>query len=593
MCALAFAGTHLSPPVIAQGVVDGGTVAAFDVVVVGSEPEAIAAAVAAAESGASTMLVSDDARVGGLFTMGALTMLDLRLTPAPFQGGVFARWWQAVGGRYAFDPERAETVFEAMLDEAGVVWTTDASSIALVVDDGVVVGARWDGGEVRASYVVDGDADARHAVAAGASASFGWTDYFADVRMADTWTFRIDGIDWLDLRRGAARNGRSWAVVDDSVAWGHFGGVPASYPPTDPSMRLRGLNLGRDDAGAAWVNALLIYGMDPFDPTSVAEARLRATGEAHAIVDWLRTRLPGFDEATLGAMADAPYVRETWHLNAVCTVDANHVLDGIVGPFDVAYGGYPLDLQTLTPSDSGFVFGTPSGYGVPLCVTVPAEGPDRLFVVGRAAGYDPVAHASARVVPLGMAVAEAVGVAAAQWADLDRSTAASVVDRDLVEAVRGALVVRGAVLPPRSEDAPVGPVDHRAHDAYRLLLGRGLAVGGYDNDPALDEPTTALGHVYLLANVATRFSNRPDVARTLVDRFGGTEGPAYASTVATVHHEAACLLGLGCGDRATPEALWTVGLWPDEVATSGVLSRGDLYLLAERLVSQEPRTQAD
>jgi hypothetical protein len=323
------------------------------------------------------------------------------------------------------------------------------------------------------------------------------------------------------------------------------------------------------------VNALLTYGMDPFDPGSVAASRRAATDEAEKVVAWLRDRLPGFGSATVGAVADTPYVRETWHLDAVCVVDADHVLDGEIGPLDVAYGGYPLDLQTMTPNDSG-------------CV-----GPDRLFVVGRSAGYDPVAHASARVVPLGMAVAEAVGVAAAQWTQVTRSTADAVLDPDLVEAVRGTLEVRGAVLPPRDHAAPVGPVTHRAHGAYRLLLARGLAVGGYENQPRLDEAVTSRAHVYLLANVATRFSNRVDVAQALVARFGAVDGPAYASTVAQVQGDAACRLGVACSERATPESLWAFGLWPLDVPSSGALTRGDLYLLAEALVRSKDATPTD
>ena len=83
-----------------------------------------------------------------------------------------------------------------------------------------------------------------------------------------------------------------------------------------------------------------------------------------------------------------------------------------VRPDDVVAGNYPLDVQTPTPADDGYVYGVPDVYGARLCVALP-EGPDNLWVVGKTAGYDPLAAASARVVPFGMALGEAVGVAAA------------------------------------------------------------------------------------------------------------------------------------------------------------------------------------
>ena len=45
-------------------------------------------------------------------------------------------------------------------------------------------------------------------------------------------------------------------------------------PPRDwfRRLRLRGLNLGRDAAGGVWVNALLIFGVDPFDAFVQADA---------------------------------------------------------------------------------------------------------------------------------------------------------------------------------------------------------------------------------------------------------------------------------------------------------------------------------
>jgi hypothetical protein len=567
--------------------------ATADVVVLGGEPEAIAAAVAAAEAGARTVLLSEDARLGGLFVLGALNVLDLRTSPVSYQQGLFARWWAAVGGGGAFDPDRAEAAFARLLREAGVTVRLDVRELAVTRADGRVTGARWRGGEVRAEQVVDGHADLAYAVAAGAEADVGWERFGVPLRMADTLVFRIDGVDWEALRAAAAARGRGWASVDDRVAWGHFGGVPAGYPARDPALRLRGLNLGRDDAGGVWANALLIHGVDPFDPASRADARARAEREAERVVGWLAPRLPGFAQARLGAVAERLYVRETRHLRAQCVLDADHLLDHLTGPFDVALGGYPLDVQSLTRDDDGYVFGTPEAYGVPLCVTVPRHGPRGLWAVGRSAGYDPLAHASARVVPLGMAVAEAVGVAAARLAGRPRPDPRRAArDPTFLAELRATLRERGAYLPAPRARPPAGPHEHPHFGAFRTMLGRGLAVGGYDNAPRLDAEIPVLAHLYLLANVAHRFAFAPEVAHALVAAYGGLRGPADAARVATLQHAAACRLDGPCPDAATPAALAAVGLWPDGVRRAGPLTRGESYALAARLARPDPAAPA-
>ena len=559
----------------------------YDVVVLGSEPEAIAAAVAAAESGAATLLATPDARLGGLFTLGAMNVLDVRTTPVSTHEGIFRRWWDRVGGGRSFDPERAESVFAELLAEAGVEVRLGVRDLRIASEEGAVAGVVWEGGGARARQAIDGDQDLAFAVAAGARADVGFERFGVSLRMADTLVFRIDGIDWGALRSAANRLGRSWATVDDRVAWGHFGGVPASYPAERAGMRLRGLNLGRDDHGRVWANALLIHDVDWTDEGDRARARREAATEAERAVDWLRTRLPGFESARLGGVAERLYLRETRHLHAVCVLDADHLLDGRTGAFDVAMGGYPLDLQALTPHDSGYVFGTPPVYGIPLCVAVPEHGPAGLWAVGRSAGYDAVAHSSVRVVPTGMAVAEGVGVAAARAARLDGDPAdprSLATDAAFVAEVRRALRDRDAYLPDPRPPRPVGPVDHPHHRAYRTLLGRGLALGGYDNAPNLGADVAALSYVYLAANVATRFLHAPEVARDLVASHGGAAGPAEASGVAPVQRSASCRLGGPCPDDATPAALRAVGLWPDGVPTSGTVTRGAGYALAVALI---------
>ena len=562
-----------------------------DVLVYGSEPEAIAAAVAAAEEGARTLLVTPDDRLGGLFVLGELNVLDLKTQPHDFQLGLFDRWWRLVGRGEAFDVPAAEEAFERLLADAGVRVVRSAREVRPVVAaPGVVTGVTFEAGDdrafaVSAAHVIDGSGDADLAAAAGAAFDVGWSAYGVQQRMADTLVLRVAGVDWQALVAGVRARGRDYAVAKDRVVWGHFGGVPAAYRPGQPGMRLRGLNVGLQADGTVLINALLLYGIDPLDADSLAEGRERGLAEGPRIVAYLAEHVPGFGNAVFAGGAERLYVRESRHLRARCTLTADDVFDNRVTPQDVAAGGYPLDAQSMTPHDTGFVWGVPEMYGGRLCMLVPAGGPSGLWVVGRSAGFDPVAFSSARVVPFGMAMAEAAGVAAARAARVGLSPQQAALDAGTVAAVRERLAERGAYLPDVRPRRAAGPVEHDHYAAFRTLVARGLATAGYANDPGLSAPVTTLSFAYLLSNVASRFHLRPELGQAIVDAAvaaAAPDAPLTPDVAAAVMREAACLL-TACPDGAGWGALHASGLAWREEPPVGNLDRGQAYALAAAL----------
>ena len=543
----------------------------FEVIVVGSEPEGVTAAVAAAQTGAKTLLVTEDARVGGLFVLGGLNSLDLR----PYelvQRGLFARWWTLVGRGAAFDTGRAERAFETLLRSAGVTVQLGAPSVSPVMQTGRVVGVRAGQETFTAAQVVDATADGNLAAAAGTAYTVGFSSLGVGERMADTLVFRLENLDWAALVKNVRARGGAYAQVSGDAVWGAFDGLPAAYRAKGKGLRLRGLNLGREADGSVLVNALLIYGVDPANPASVTDGLRRARLEAPRIVRYLRA-LPGFAGATYGGVAEQLYIREWRHFNTRCTLSVDDTLANVVRPNDVVAGNYPLDVQTLTPGDDGYVYGVPEVYGARLCVALP-KNPDNLWILGKSAGFDPLAAASARVVPFGMALGEAVGVAAADAAQSGRSASVYAGNSQAVARVREQLEVRGAYLPVVKPRAPTGPVQHPYFEAYRTLRRKGLALGGYTNDPGLDETMPALGFLYLLSNVGTRFWHDDTLGATLLSEFPDLSGDLTPDLALELTHAASCAL------RACRSA-WEV--WSTKPQT--VLTRGEAYALAAKLAT--------
>ena len=551
----------------------------YSVIVLGSEPEAIAAAISSAESGAKTLLISTDTRLGGLFVEGMLNMLDLRTQPYNYQGGLFKRWWDLVGGSSSFDVLEAEEAFRVLLVEAGVDFKLSSGPIKLEIDaNHRILGVWVDSDLYVTDQVIDGTSEMSIAAKAGANYTLGFSSIGLNARMADTLVFRIIGVNWDELTQGIRLRGPGYAKSDPNAAWGHFGGYPAAYESLDPNMRLRGLNLGRQRDGSILVNALLIHGLDPFSPDSLRLGRDRATSEASEVVKYLSQGIPGFQEAQLAGVADRLYLRDTRHLDAVCKLTINDIIENRVTPHDVATGGYPLDVQPLSLFDSGFVFGTPEIYGARLCMTVP-NNLDGLWVVGKTVGFDPLAASSARVVPFGMALGEAVGVAASKASSENMTPHMLIKNISIQQEIRSELLARGAILPPLHDKKPLGPNSHPNYQAYRLLLSRGLAVGGYDNNPNLNEPMSILNYLYLLSNVGTRFLNNSHLGQALIDLYGTPDRSLTPELALEITNVAACLAS-SCPLSSNQNPLLDVNLLSLDMHLSDPISRGQMYQLA-------------
>ena len=184
-----------------------------------------------------------------------------------------------------------------MLSRAGVeVILGSAEPVPLLDADGRLLGARAGDRTLLAKQVIDGQADGRFAAAAGAPFTLGWESLGVKQRMADTLVFALHGVDWPALTRAVQARGAAYAEVRDNVVWGPFGGYPAAYVPSRSGLRLRGLNLGRESDGTVLVNALLLFGDDPLDPASRADARRRAAAEVPSVVRYLAAGIPGLRE---------------------------------------------------------------------------------------------------------------------------------------------------------------------------------------------------------------------------------------------------------------------------------------------------------
>ena len=580
--------------VLAEREGEGTVKPRYDVIVAGTDPEGVMAAVSAARNGLSVLLADrrEQQVLGGLITLGWLNSLDLNKVPVftlrypyPYlNAGLFHEWYQYVGGT-SFDVNRAAAAFHKMvLEEPNIDLLLGARSMEPVVEGRSVTGMRFvkaDGEAVvvRAGAVIDATQDGDIAALAGAPHTFGREDLGdPDVTMAVTLVFKLDGVTdavWHDMRHypGAGSDARS--------IWGYA--EAAEYPSSDPQrVRLRGLNIGRQEDGTALVNAMQIFGVNPLDPASVEEGLAIGRAEAPKIVEWLKERFPPFRNVRFAGTAPELYVRESRHFVTEYVLPIRDLLENRDHWDAIAYGSYEVDVQSTGPNDAGFVLMKPMQYGVPFRSLVPLD-VDGLLIVGRSAGFSSLAHGSARVVPLGMATGEAAGAAAAVAGERGMTFRELSRSREAVAELRARLVRQGM----RLEMLKFEPQDYLHHPHYEGLVTAVsllMAKGGYGNDEwALDEPASPLRLFNMIQRLHKRYPDAfPD---RLADR-------TFSATPPLSLEQAAMMLLEASGERPAPgqalPAAVQAGLisqsFADRLQDPASLTNGELYSLIREVM---------
>lgn len=521
----------------------------YDVIVVGGEPEGVAAAISAARNGMKTLLIEDDYALGGLMTLGELNFIDMceGRDGTLLTQGIFKEFYEAVEGS-AFDLTKAKNWFLLTANhEPLLTLRTKAELKAPVLTGQVLTGVVVveDGKEVTytAERIIDATADADLAAMAGVPYTYAGEDIGEKERqMGVTLVFELADVNWskvflhLNWQRFKATvfdDGHADMGATKKMAWGYTE-EGYGYEPQDKEMRLRGFNIARQDNGNVLINALIIFGVDPLSAESKAEGIARGKAELEYIVPYVRENFVGFEKAKLVDTAEQLYVRETRHIIGEYQLTIDDVLENRDQWDKIAIGSYPVDVQPTLTQTYGTVVGAPDRYGVPFRCLIPLE-VDNLLVVGRSASYTSLAAGSARVIPLGMAEGEAAGVAAAYSIrnDVDFRTMSK--DADIITQVQNTLKLQGAYLEDFYLPEPV--MSHWAYPGVKVLRSLGILDGGYTNDYQLDTPLSRWKYQNMINNVLRK-------AGVVTDYIEVNDNPPCRQIIGTMAREAAKLEGV-------------------------------------------------
>ena len=471
----------------------------YDLLVVGSDPEGIAAAVSGARNGLRTLLVDLRPEPGGLITRGWLNTIDMNYGPGReiLNKGIFLEFYQQIKSKNSFDPEMAAKAFHSLMSKERnlqlLLNVQDIKPCLERVNDKIVLtgvsvilpdGLKKD---IFAARVIDATQDADLAAAAGVPYTTGLSDCGRpDERIAVTLIFKLKGVgerEWGKLQQAIIAHREPHTGADAFSAWG-FAKIMKEYRPANNRLGVRGLNIGRLQKEQVLINALQIFGVDPLSLESRAQARLFAEQEIPRLIEYLKRNIPGLESASLEGFAPELYVRDSRHIQGLYRLSINDVMENKDFWDRIAFGSYPVDIQATSPYFTGDIIGVPVKYAIPFRCLVPRE-VEKLLVIGRSTSFDALAAGSARVVPVGMATGQAAGTAAALSIEEDLFFQEMSASPRVIAELQNRLNSQGMEIKPFQAAVPWG--DHWAYSGLKFMRQWGLASGGYTNDYRLDE----------------------------------------------------------------------------------------------------------
>lgn len=440
----------------------------YDVVVVGGGPAGINAAIASGRAGAKTLLVERYGFLGGMSTVAlvypwmtfhtnsgnhvikgiAQEVVD-RLMAIDGSPGHLR---DTVGFTYTvtpYHPEKYKMVALDMLEEAGADVLVHSFVDKVEVDGNKItsVNLTTKSGPIRVSakQFVDTSGDADVAYLSGAPCLQGRDSDHQTQPM--TMKFRMRGVNLQRIKEEMKSNPGNFyrktpiAELDELPLTGVQGFYKEWNESGIPINRDQVLFFAGPEDDEVLVNCTRVQGLDGTNVFDLSEGEKEGRKQMLMIAEFLQTKIPGFEKASISAVGSQIGIRETRRIEGLYALTLDDAVNGKKYEDTIALSGYPIDIHD--PTGKGVQANDIEGdgsYGIPYRCLVPKV-IDNLLMGGRCISTTHEALATTRLTPSCMATGQAAGTAAAL------SIKDGVAPRDLdIDRLKSYLIENGVML---------------------------------------------------------------------------------------------------------------------------------------------------
>jgi len=403
-----------------------------DVLVVGSGPGGLSAALAAAREGVDTMLVERYGCFGGNITQaGVESIAWYRHEKTVDAGGIgveFERRAKEMGGSrrepqslsQALDTEMFKYVADTMVQEAGIVPILHCYGVSTIMEGntlaGVVVESKSGRQAILAKRIIDATGDADIAHLAGAP----YRQSPKDKLLGVTVTFGCSGVDITRFREHVKENSArlgDWDEVEQTTGKENDLFSPYIEEPFNRAKDageiprdawIKGTWSSLTEAGeATYLNMIVLNGIDPTNVRDLTQAEIQGRQQVMWALNALKKYTPGFEKAKLRTFCSSLGTRESRKILGEYTITEHDVRNEArfadsIGIFPEFLDGYGVVIIPTT----GRYFQIPYGIIVPQKV-------ENLLVAGRCVAGDMISHAATRQMMCCTVTGQGAGIASA------------------------------------------------------------------------------------------------------------------------------------------------------------------------------------
>ena len=449
----------------------------YDVAVIGGGSAGVAASIAAAKSGAKTVLVDAGPMIGGELLSGlpinsmisargewvvrgvAEELLDECKRLGGYVGDFFD--WRSLW-LVCFDPEIMKIAVVNTIQKYGVSLLLYTLAEDVIVEDGflkgIVVLNKSSRTVITADAYIDCSGDGDIAMMAGAPFELGGENKaFQPVSML----FRMTNVDTEPFLRFVRDH-------PENVALGELPLIEKSKRECAEELYRQGFPKAFFDGNGPLLQKAFAAGelyqtplvavvpvsnarrevsinttrvnLDATQTATLSGALPKLLEQVWMCLEFLKKRVPGFKNSAFSGVAPRIGIRETRRIMGDCVLTAEDVLEAHKSDGGVGKGAHELDVHGAGNEHKRIMLKDGGSYDIPYGCLVPRN-VKNLLVAGRCLSATREAHGSARVMGSCMATGHGAGVAAALAADRGIETRAVP-----VADVRELLREQGAVL---------------------------------------------------------------------------------------------------------------------------------------------------
>ena len=385
-----------------------------DVLVAGSGPAGVSAAIAASRMGAETMIIEQLGALGGISTSGLMSHwtgnAESRIYKEILQKSAERNEGEFAGKiTKTIDPEKLKTLYFDLLEDVSVRLYTFVSGVVMEENTikGVIVESKSGREAILAKVVIDATGDGDVAAKAGAAYVKGRE---SDGKMQPvTSMFKVGGVDY---DRAAFLSAFEETYDTEKGELQHLAHQKLTHPLGHVLLYRTTL------PGIVTCNMTNLIDVDGTSAEQLSAAEKACRRQIDEIIPFLREFVPGYERCFLIDSASLIGVRETRHFKGLYTLTEQDILEARVFEDWVVRDAYfSFDVHNISGSgldETGVqkYFSQEKGYTIPYRCLIP-EKIDGLLLSGRNISSTHMAHSNFRAMPICSATGEAAGTAAA------------------------------------------------------------------------------------------------------------------------------------------------------------------------------------